>query len=637
MKKRYIILSLGIGVLLAGCGAPYWTKKGNQQFDALAYSEAVPMYKKALDKKADHYEAKKKLADSYRLMNNPSAAEELYKEIVAMPESDTLNQFYYGQVLMQNKKYAEAKKAFEEYAKARPNDAVAKTLIEAASNPQKFDGKLDTCAYSLTLIETPGLMTALGGTPFNYGYVFAGESPIDAEVKGMDKNPYTGNSFMDLYFIKKDKSSRKWSNPEPLKGGVNAEFHDAFATFTPDGQTMYFTRTQMDKGKMRLNKENTSNLEIIKATFIEGEWTNLESFAFNSPDFSNGHPALSADGKTLYFSSDRPGGYGSTDLYSCNWNGTAWDAPVNLGPMVNTPGREVMPHVGFDEKLYFSSNGHAGLGGLDVFVTSKNGSAWSMPTNMKSPINSSRDDFSFVLDAEGKVGNLTSSRSGVDKLYEVVYKEVFVPFEVCLVDKESRKPVGNIMVYAYNKDSGKTDSTMAGADGKAFFRLPGNFDFSINAKSATTLTNSIEVTTKGKSCAQVIRTCDESKFIEVEPADFTKEYGISDIYYDYNKWDIRPDARPSLDNLVKVLTDNPSFKIELGSHTDCRGNDEYNQKLSENRAKAVVKYCTLRDIDPKRLTYKGYGESQRKSTCECEKCTEEEWQKDRRTVFKLIK
>ena len=167
--------------------------------------------------------------------------------------------------------------------------------------------------------------------------------------------------------------------------------------------------------------------------------------------------------------------------------------------------------------------------------------------------------------------------------------------------------------------------------------MKGNFDYTINARSAQVLTNNIDVTTKEKSCAKVIKTCDEGKFVEVEAPDWAKEYDIKDIYYDYNKWNIRKDAAKQLDKLVTLLNNNPNFKIELGSHTDCRGSEEYNQKLSEKRAQSVVKYCTMRDIDPARLTFKGYGESVPKSNCICEKCTEEQWQMDRRTVFKLMK
>lgn len=641
MKKTYSIFIIGLGFILGGCGAGYWVKKGDASYDAYAYSDAVPNFQKALEKDNDNYAAKKGLANSYRMMNNPSAAENLYKDITAMAENEPINYFHQGKVLMQLQKYSEAKKAFEEYAKSvapeQPESAIVKSLIEAAGNPKKFDSNLDTCAYSLKQIETSGLMNALGATPFNFGYVFAGEYAITDESPKSSRNPYTGNAYMDLFFTKKDKKNGIWSAPEPLKGGVNSEFHDAFAAFTPDKQTAYFTRTQQKNGKMILNKDKVSNLEILKASFVDGEWTNLESFVHNSLDFSNGHPAISADGKTMYFSSDRPGGYGSTDLYMCSWNGTSWDAPVNLGPMINTPGREVMPQIGFDEKLYFSSDGHPGLGGLDIFSTSKNGSSWTMPQNLKTPINSSRDDFSFTLDSEGKVGNLTSSRSGTDRLYEVVYKEIFVPIEVCLVEKESRKPVSGIKVYAQNKDSGEIDSTTSNSEGKANFRLKGNFDYTINARSAQVLTNNIDVTTKEKSCAKVIKTCDEGKFVEVEAPDWAKEYDIKDIYYDYNKWNIRKDAAKQLDKLVTLLNNNPNFKIELGSHTDCRGSEEYNQKLSEKRAQAVVKYCTMRDIDPARLTFKGYGESVPKSNCICEKCTEEQWQMDRRTVFKLMK
>jgi len=639
MKKTYTIFLLGLGLILGGCGANYYVKKGNKKFDALAFSEAIPQYKKAIDKNPSSYQAKLKLADSYRLTNNPAAAEELYREVVAMPESKPLDQFFFGKTLMQNQKYGEAKTAFEVYAKSVPDDPIVKSLIEAAANPGSFDGHLDTCAYSLEKIETSGLMNAQGASPYNFGYVFSGETPPE----GVKVDPYDGLSYTDLYFAKKDKSSGKWSAPEQLKGGVNSEYHDAFSCFSADGQTMYFTRTRSVKGKIAPNKAGVANLEILKAVFLEGEWTNVESLSINSPDFSNAHPALSADGKSLYFSSDREGGYGQSDLYVSNWNGSAWDAPVNLGPMINTAGREVMPQIGFDEKLYFSSDGQAGLGGLDIFSTTKNGSSWTRPVNLKSPINSSRDDFSFTIDSEGKVGNLTSSRSGTDQMYEVIYKDVIVPVEICVQDKESKKPVSGANVYALNKATGSIDSTTSDGQGKAYLRLAGNADFTVSARSNQTLTNSFELTTREKSCSSTIKTCDEGKVIEVVPAiagggtQIDLKNFAGEILYDYNKFNIRPDAALVLDKLVTLMNDNPSYKFQLGSHTDCRGDNAYNQRLSESRAKAVVKYCTIRDIDAKRLSFKGYGETQLKENCDCKSCTEEQHQANRRTTFELIK
>jgi len=242
------------------------------------------------------------------------------------------------------------------------------------------------------------------------------------------------------------------------------------------------------------------------------------------------------------------------------------------------------------------------------------------------------------------MGNVSSSRGSAestlasqDQMYEVIYKDPIIPVQVCVREKGSLKPSSGATVYAQNVATGIQDSAITNNQGIATFRLAGEADYSISARNKQFFTNSIEVSTKGKPCSSIIVTCDESKVIELDPALSDKEYGLGDIYYDYNKWDIRPDAMPILDNLVKLLNDNPDIRIELGSHTDCRGKDEYNQKLSENRAKSVVKYCTLRDIDPKRLSYKGYGESQPKDSCVCESCTEEQHQTNRRTVFKVIK
>ncbi|MEX1190107.1 MAG: OmpA family protein [Bacteroidia bacterium] len=628
MKKTYPVLLLSLGLLFSGCGAKYFLNKGNNKYDAYAYSEAVTQYQKSIDKEP-LYEAKSKLANSYRLMNNLSAAEETYREVVAMEGSTPEDQFFYGKVLMQNQKYGEAKAAFSKYAESVPDDAIVKSLIEACDNPSKFDNQLDTCAYSIKAIELSGLTSSFGATPYNYGYVFTAQTIV--EDKAM-KDPYSGMTYMDMYYTKKDKAGA-WLPPDFLKGGVNSEYHDAFATVSVDGQTMYFTRTNQTKGRVKKNEENMVSLKIFKAVFLEGEWTNIEEFPFNSDDYSNAHPALSPDGKKLYFSSDRPGGYGQTDIYVTEMNGDTWGEPKNVGPMINTAGRDMMPQMGFDEKLYFSSDGHAGMGGLDIFKSSMKGDSWSQPVNMKSPINSSRDDFSFNLDADGKVGNLSSTRSGVDRLYEVIYKDPVISAEICVKDKESKGAFAGAMVYAQNNETGVLDSASTDAVGVARFRLPGGHNFTVNARFDQTLTNSIEISTVDKPCSDVIRTCDDGKIIELER---TTGPRVIDIYYDYNKWDIRADAALVLDKMVQLLIDNPNYKVEFGSHTDCRGDEAYNQKLSENRAKSVVKYCTLRDIDPKRLTYKGYGESQPSVNCECTSCTEDEHQLNRRTEFKII-
>lgn len=628
MKKTYPVLLLSLGLLFSGCGAKYFLSQGNKKYDSYAYSDAVTQYKKSIDKEP-LYEAQSKLADSYRQMNNLSAAEELYKEVVAMDESTPMDQFNYAKVLMQNQKYSEAKSAFQKYSEAVPDDKVVKELISACENPKKFDNQLDTCAYSINPIELSGTNAAFAAAKYNFGYVFTAQSVVEGKS---ERDPYSGLSYMDMYYTKKDKAGA-WTAPDYLKGGVNSEFHDGFASFSADGQTMYFTRSNQSKGKMKTNDQDVVNLKIFKAVFLEGEWTNIEEFQYNSEEYSNGHPALSPDGNKLFFTSDRPGGYGQTDLYVCEKNGEGWGEPKNLGPVINTAGKEKMPQMGFDEKLYFSSDGHAGMGGLDIFRTSMKGGSWTQPVNMKSPINSSRDDFSFNLDADGKFGVLSSARSGADKLYEVEYKDPVISAEICVQDKDTKEPFVGAMVYAQNNETGTLDSTSTDGTGIAYFRLPGGHNYTINARFNQTLTNSIEISTVDKPCSDVIKSCDEGKVIELEK---TTGPQVIDIYYDYNKWDIRPDAALVLDKMVQLLIDNPNYKVEFGSHTDCRGQDEYNQKLSENRAKSVLKYCTLRDIDPKRLSFKGYGETQPNVDCACETCTEEEHQLNRRTEFKII-
>jgi len=632
MKKSYSIYLLSVSLFFGSC-AGYYVKQGNRKFDSYSFADAVTQYQKALDKKP-LLEAKQKLADSYRLMNNPKAAEEAYREVVAIPEADPINQFYFGKMLMQNGKYAEAKTAFEAYAVAKPDDQFVKQLIEAAGNPKKFDSKIDTCAYSIAKIQLNGVVTAFAATPYNFGYVITAET---TPIGKTDRNAGTGNSYLDIYFTKKDAAKGTWSAPTPLNGGINTEYHDGFATFTADGQTMYFTRTNLtSKGKLKVGEDNNVNYKILKATLIEGEWSNIEEFPHNSDDFSNGHPSISKDGKSLYFISDRPGGYGQSDIYSSQWDGSTWSAPVNLGPIVNTAGRERFPVIGFDGKLFFSSDGHAGLGGMDIFFTTGSGTSWAQPQNMNAPINSSNDDFSFTLDDEGRVGNISSARGGSDQLYEVIYKEPIITLDVCAREKGTNKPFAGAKVFAQNKSTGTIDSLFADSQGRAVFRLKGGYDFSIFARNEKYFANAVDISTKDLTCSESISLCEDGKYVLLDSIDTSIEYRIDDIYYDYNKWDIRPDAAKVLDNLVKLLIDNPGLTIELGSHTDCRGTDEYNQKLSENRAKSVVKYCTLRDISPKRLTFKGYGESSPAVQCVCEECSEEQHQKNRRTVFKVI-
>ena len=640
MKRTYSLILLSVALLFGGC-ANIWLKRGNKNYQNEAYFEAINAYTKSLNKNPSD-EVKAKLAVTYLKLNNSAKAEELFRDVVKVADVDPVNQLYFGRVLLENRKFDEAKYAFEEYAKKFPDDRLVKNLIYSATNWKEFDKGLDSCSFSLKKIDANGFNSSYGAAAYGDGYVFSSESTPENK-KHTDK--LTGQTYLDLFFIRKDKSTGTWSKPELLKGGINTEYHDAMATFSSDGKTVYFTRSNEKNDKPVKNDQNEVTLKIMKATLLDGEWTNIEEFPFNSDDYSNAHPSLSRDGQSLYFSSDRPGGYGEADLYVTNWDGNKWSDPVNLGPEINTPAREIFPSIAFNGTLYFSSDGHPGLGGLDVFKSKKEGGIWSKPENLKTPVNSSKDDFSFSMDEDGKIGNVSSSRLGNDKdvrgndqMFELIYKDPIVKTIVCVLKNDSITPFQGATVLVKNIATAEKDSAITDAQGNATLWLKGEGDYTIRANSNKYFTSSISVSTKGKACTDVINTCAEGKKIYLEEADTTgkKEYSIGDIFYDFDKYDIRKDAEENLDRLVKLLKDNPSFTVEMGSHTDCRGTDTYNQILSENRAKSVVKYCTLRDINSKRLTYKGYGETEPKAKCVCEMCTEEEHQANRRTTFRIV-
>lgn len=626
MRNQYYITILGSAALLLASCVGQQLKKGNKNYDAEAYADAIDNYEKVLSKKSID-EAKIKLAESYRLINRTTQAEKAYENVVSIPDVDPQYIFNYGKVLMQNGKYTEAIKQFQDFKAKQGESSIADAFIDACKNPDQFKGEVNE--FKIQQVQFNGLSAAYGATPYNFGYIITGEVSPGGDIK---RNPGTGNSFLDLYYTKKDRQSGKYSDPAPLKGEINSEYHDGFATVR--GSTLYFTRSNYDaKKKLKVNDSKTNVLKIIKAELVNDEWTNLEELPFNSDDFSNGHPTLSSDGTTMYFTSDRPGGYGASDIYSSKWTGSGWSDPVNLGSVINTSGKEAFPVAADGDTLYFSSDGHPGLGGMDVFMSVKSSSGWSKPINMKSPINSSKDDFSYTFYREGEEikGNISSTRTGSDQIFEFTYK-LLIEVEGVVRVKGSNEPFAGAKAFLLNKSSGKLDSVLVGADGRYRFDLKKGFDYQVYASNEGYFANSVDFTTKGLVASKKF-TID----LEVDKIEIGKGIVINNIFYDYNKWNIRPDAALELDKMVKLLRDNPNYTVEFGSHTDCRGTDEYNQRLSENRAKAVVKYCTNRDINPKRLKFKGYGESEPKVKCEpCESCSEEQHQLNRRTEFKVI-
>lgn len=628
MKQNYSpLIFLLLTCLLSSC-SDFYLKRANKEFDNLQYSKAIFDYKKVIDRSGDHL-ALIKLANSYRLINDIDNAEVYFKQVVTFTESEPINMFYYGKILMSKNNCPEAKVWLNKYLKEIPTDIVAKMLVSSCNSLSEF--MRDTTLFTLNPVDLPEVESAFGQVPYKNGIVFTANKNV---VLNSKKDSWTGKSYYDLYFSEKDKDG-KWLSPQVLKGVINGRYHEGPATFNKAGDVVFFTRSNYYKYNLRKSSKNENNLKIFKAQIIGDSWEKLEDLPFNSDEYSTGHPCLAKDEKTLYFISDMPGGFGGTDIYKSVYNGTTWSKPENLGGAINTTGSEMFPYISDDGSFYFSSDGHNNLGGLDVFVTSfdEKGKRWLQAENLNYPLNSNKDDFAFVLNSDEKTGYISSDRSkGKDKVFEFKKHDptFFVVGKVTI--QVENTPVENARIRILDKKSHETD-TLTDKNGTYKMQLNPEMEYVVYCSKDGYFTRSIDVSTKGKKFSENFEVNFQLEQIIIE-----KPIVLENIYYDLDKWFIRPDAAIELDKLVKLLKDNPNLDIEMGSHTDSRAGNHYNLVLSEKRAQATVDYLVLKGIDAKRLKAKGYGETMLVNRCKNGViCSEEEHQQNRRTEFKVTK
>ncbi len=622
---RNITIVALTGFMMVSCVSSH-IYKGNRYYDNLAYSKAIPHLQK-VEKKQPTREMSAKLADAYFKTGNLKQAEETYKEVIGQSKVIDIEYFNYGKVLMANDKYDEAKVVLRQYSEMHPNDQVAKMSLKSCySVSERFR---DTTLFKLWEIPTEGFSNAFSVSEYQEGIVFVGDHEV---FQGRKAYPWTGKSYLQLYTMEKSEDGQ-WLSPEVLGGDINGRFHEGPATFTPDGKTVYFTRSNYFKRKMVVSDELENNLKIFKATMIDGTWQQLEELPFNSDDYSVGHPALTPCCHTLYFVSDMPGGYGGTDIYRTDLVDGEWTEPINLGPEVNTAGNEMFPYYAEDGSLYFSSDAHNSMGGLDVFITYDHGDRWATPENLNYPINSFKDDFGFIIDKEERTGFVSSSRTEEDKIYE--FKNYDPTFNVIgfahVINTDT--PVAGVTAEITNLETGEIVTATSDENGHFKVPLEAESEFTILCKKKGVFARSDELSTKGLKYSQ-----DFYADFAVEEIVIDKPIVLENIYYDYDKWNIREDAAIELNKLVKLLKDNPTIHIEMGSHTDVRGSDSYNEVLSSKRAHSAVEYLVSQGIARERLTWKGYGETVLVNECEDGvQCSEEKHQENRRTEFKVKK
>ncbi len=627
IQRNYFILPFAILILLSGC-ATYHARQGNRLFNSLAYSDAIVEYQKALGKK-DIPEADIKLAECYRLTNNSQKAEEGYAKVVQLKECEPVHRLRYAQLLMRNQKYEQAKIWFDNYLKDQPNDDKAKTMRSSCDSIESY--KKDSTIYTINTSAVNTGQTNFSPQYYKDGVVFVSDRASGVKVKTYH---WTGQPFLDLYFAKMDKDG-KLNNAEPMKGEVNGLYHDGPCAFMGDS-VMFLTRNNYIRKKLKKGEADFVNLKLYKSARKDSAWGKLEEFPYNSNDYSIGHPAITKDGQTMYIASDMPGGIGGTDLYVTKLENGAWSKPVNLGPSINSTSNEMFPTIYHDTILYFSSEGHTNMGGLDIFYSINRRGTWTEAQNMKYPINSSNDDFGVILNDSATEGYFSSNRNTSNTMQDNIYgfTKLFFSLDGLTVEKVTQKPVGGVLVELTNETTHEKVASITGKDGVFMFLLDQNCDFSVVGSKDNYYTNTIKLSTVGKKTSESMHV---RLRIEMEKIVINKPIVLENIYYDLDRWEIRPDATNGLNQLVTIMKENPAIKIELGSHTDSRADDYYNLNLSQKRADAAVNYIVEHGISKDRITAKGYGEYKLINHCkDGVECTEEEHQQNRRTEFKVI-
>ncbi len=602
-------------------------KKANALFEKKSYVKAAEMYEQLKESQV----ILQNLGDCYYNNSQMIDAVRVYGKLFLSFKDSVAPEYYF--------KYAHSLLGTADYTKA---DAIMGEYLKYEISTPKFIANLVTNVPYNYEIQSMSKNITNG----DFGMSFYGDKVAFASLRNSESKSFGWNDkpYLDLFSANvSDKGLL--ANVEPFPKEINTKTHESSATFSADGRIMYFNRTN-DK-KVKIGDEKIAVIKIFKAEFIDGKWSNVKELPFCSDIYSTEHPVLSKDGKKLYFSSDMPGTLGSFDIFvvDVNEDGT-FGQPQNLGKAVNTIHREQFPFISDDGTvLYFASDGHQGMGGLDIFMSKSYDGVFAKPLNLGETINSNLDDFAYVVDEKKNKGYLSSNRKGGDNLYSFTRTENENRFVVEgeVKDKNTQTPLPGTLVALYDENNILIGQMVVGADADYVFSTEPNKKYRIEAVKDFYIPHSEEFVTnedgKLRYTIELFMECyDDAEEIITKRQDGKVQIVLENIYFDLNKWDIKEDAARILNVLVDLLNKYPVMEIEIDAHTDSRASDTYNLMLSNKRAASSLEYLVKNGIKRKRLRSRGFGESVPLIKCGKTKvCTEQEHSINRRCEFIILK
>lgn len=628
---RNIYITIGFLVATASLSAQSKeTEYADKLFGRFEYVDAAKEYLKVAKKGKDPY-VYKQLAESYYNVYNSKEAVTWYAKAIEAKKQDAETYYKYAQMLKAEGKYEEYNTQMKEFAKMAPKDQRAIAFNEDPDYLPKLKSQTKQFEEKMLNINDKeygsfGAVLANDGTLY-----FTSNRNTSRKTYGRDEQPY-----LDIYTATYNADG-SISEPTTLSS-INTQHHDGPVAISADGNTMYFASESFREGDAeRGNGQKTSLIYLYKATKENGKWGNVVALPFNNKTCSTNCPSISKDGKWLYFSSDRKGSVGGSDIWKVEIKGgNSYGTPINLGKKINTPGREAFPFVTDDNKLFFASDGHKGLGGLDVFYADLN-QADAEPVNAGLPINSPADDFSFSLNQQKNVGFFSSNRAGkkgdqmgaVDNMYKAV-PICGVDAVVTVKDKKTGAVIKAATVAILDEKNNVIETRIADNNGVVTYNVDCNKAYSLMASAADYEKNTFPLPAQNGGKAEIV-----ADLVPLSSMIVGDKIVLKDIYFDFDKSNITQKAAEELDKLVQLMKSKPNLVVMVKAHTDTHGSAEYNTRLSNERAISAVQYVISNGIAKERISGQGYGKSQPRIVCE--PCTPEQDAENRRIEFIIVK